>query len=47
MGRELGFWLAVVLIAVVGSKLFAFGATTPLGDLVPGYRTLAAWPGGS
>lgn len=41
MRQELGFWVAVGLVAVVAVSLFKVGAGTRLGDLVPGYRRLA------
>jgi hypothetical protein len=38
---ELGFWVAVGLVAVASVALFRFGAAGSIGDKVPGYRALA------
>lgn len=40
--KELGFWLVVAIVAVVGPVLFKIIAASPAGDAVPGLRTLAA-----
>lgn len=40
---EVGFWLAVGLAAVAAVALFKLGAAGRLGELVPGYRDLAAF----
>lgn len=40
---ELGFWLAVALVAVAGVASFKLLATTKVGESVPGLRQLAAF----
>lgn len=42
MGQELGFWLAVMLVAVAGVALFKI-AGARLGDHVPALGQLAAF----
>lgn len=41
MSRELGFWLAVALVAIAANKLFTLFAATNAGGAIPGVRELA------
>jgi hypothetical protein len=43
MKEELGFWLAVMLVAVAGVALFKLSAASKLGERVPGRRDLATF----
>jgi type IV secretory pathway component VirB8 len=40
---EIGFWLAVAFVAVAAVALFKLAAASPLGEKVPGVRSLAAF----
>lgn len=42
MGREIPFWLSVMLLAVAGVALFKLVAASAVGEHVPGVRPLAA-----
>lgn len=42
MGRELGFWLAVALVAVVANKAFTIFAGSQLGASIPGVPQVAS-----
>lgn len=43
MKEEIGFWLAVALVAIAGVAGFKLLAITQVGDAVPGLRKLAAF----
>lgn len=43
MKYELGFWLAVALVAIAAIALLKVLAATPAGETVPGLRDLAAF----
>lgn len=40
--KELGFWVAVALVAIGANALFKVLAGTQLGEAIPGYRELAS-----
>lgn len=42
MGRELGFWVAVALVAIVANKAFTIFAGTPTGQSIPGVTQVAS-----
>lgn len=42
-GKKLSFWLAVAGVSVVTPPLVNLAADSPLGDKVPGLRTLNSY----
>lgn len=41
MREEIGFWVAVGLVAVAAVAIFKLGSQTEIGQKVPGYEPLA------